>query len=480
MDTRPIQIFTASNDSKFCVFLDELLEKIDQPEYYLECETKHETALNKIIANQHDIYIIDDSINHGKALDIIFDAISLGNRKPILLLTDEYDVEQDRIAMQAGVSDVIVKKQLDENLLERVLRYTLERNNIYNALVSKERQFKSLFEQSIDPIYLVDMKGKFVDANNSFLELLQIHKNKLKNLTLPDIFRDKSVGANVVEQIRNREKINSLEAEFINSNNSKIIGIFTASPLKNHEGKITGYQGIIHDITARKRAEKQLKTTEKITMTGRLARAMGHEVRNPLTNISLSREQLQELYEDDEEAMIYLEIIERNTQRIDELITNLLKSSKPFEIKPSKTNFSRLIDQTLDQAKDRIHLLDITLSKSYNHDFQEINVDSEKISMALLNIINNALEVIEEKSGKINISTMGLNGDAIIQIEDNGPGIKKEYLDKLFDPFFSAKENGTGLGLTTVQNIVTAHGGSVEVESEVGKGTKFIVTLHNS
>jgi len=229
----------------------------------------------------------------------------------------------------------------------------------------------------------------------------------------------------------------------------------------------------ISDITKRKTALEGLVRAEKLAVTGRLARTIAHEVRNPLTNINLSIEHLQESSAKENE--MYLDIITRNSERINQLITELLNSSKPAELKLTQYSVNTLVDETLELAMDRIRLKEISLEKNYRADDCKINIDAEKIKTALLNLIINAVEAMEDGKGVLKISTATASQNCQIEIKDNGSGIDPDNLKKLFEPFFSRKSQGMGLGLTATQNIILSHKGTIDVESEVGKGTKFIL-----
>jgi signal transduction histidine kinase len=234
--------------------------------------------------------------------------------------------------------------------------------------------------------------------------------------------------------------------------------------------------GVVHDITRRRKTERDLVVAEKLAMTGRVARMLAHEIRNPLTNINLTLEQLE--YEaQNPEFETYFGMIKRNTRRISDLINELLLSSRPAEVAKSKHNVKKLIDETLALAMDRVTLKNVKVITTVSDDICEINVDDAKIRTALLNIIINAVEAVSEKDGIIKISAIKEDELCLICIEDNGHGIPQDNLRKLFEPYFTVKNGGMGLGLATAHNIVQSHGGTVQVESELGKGTKFLIRL---
>jgi len=234
----------------------------------------------------------------------------------------------------------------------------------------------------------------------------------------------------------------------------------------------------VNDISKRKNALKELMDAEKLAVTGRVSRTIAHEVRNPLTNIDLSLQQLkEELKADSDAASPYLDIINRNSMRINQLITELLNSSKPTQIEVKECNVNDVLDDTLQLAIDRIHLKKIKLVKEYSSNIPPVMLDAEKIKTAFINLIINAVEAMEEEKGMLTIRTKNSANRCVIEVEDNGSGISKENLENLFVPFFSKKSKGMGLGLTAAQNIIISHKGTIDVDSTVGKGTKFTVTF---
>jgi len=233
----------------------------------------------------------------------------------------------------------------------------------------------------------------------------------------------------------------------------------------------------IKDLSLANTELVQLKSLEKFTSTGRIARTIAHEVRNPLTNIGLASEQLKETTPQNEETELYLNMIKRNSDRINVLVSELLNSTKFAELSPVKISANDLLDNALALAKDRMQLQDLTVQKKYTPDICNIAVDVEKIKIAFLNIIVNAIEAMEPGKGVLTLETKTENGKCVVVIGDNGSGMDAETLSKLFEPYFTSKEKGNGLGLTNTQNIILNHRGTIKVESEVGKGTSFIITL---
>ncbi|HTI90581.1 MAG TPA: ATP-binding protein [Puia sp.] len=234
----------------------------------------------------------------------------------------------------------------------------------------------------------------------------------------------------------------------------------------------------IGELDAANKELIRMRSIEKFAATGRIARTIAHEVRNPLTNINLAVEQLQsELNGNANSADIMLEMIARNSARINLLITDLLNSTKFTELVYRRISVNQLLDETLELAKDRITLKNITVTKNYMNGICDVLVDPERIKIAFLNIIVNAIEAMEPGSGILQLKTFTKDDKCVISITDNGPGIDEESLSKVFEPYFTSKTRGTGLGLTNTQNIILNHNGHIGLESKKGIGTTFSIQL---
>jgi signal transduction histidine kinase len=222
---------------------------------------------------------------------------------------------------------------------------------------------------------------------------------------------------------------------------------------------------------------KELRSIEKFAATGRVARTIAHEVRNPLTNISLAAEQLHDKSLSEEESTVLLEMINRNAIRINLLVSDLLNATRFVQLNTHKTEVASLLDDTIALARDRMELHRVKLVKDYSNDPLTVSVDAEKVRIAILNIILNAIEAVEEGKGVITVRSRKEDGKCVVEISDNGRGMNEETMQSLFEPFFTSKPDGNGLGLTNSQNIILSHRGNILVTSEPGKGTTFKVVL---
>jgi signal transduction histidine kinase len=200
-------------------------------------------------------------------------------------------------------------------------------------------------------------------------------------------------------------------------------------------------------------------------------------VRNPLNNITLSAEQLQQDGLVNEAGDLYLNIIQRNAMRISGLINELLNTSKPSEVVPEERILQSILDDVVAASIDRITLKKIKLDVQYPNEPVQIMADAEKLKLALLNIVINAIEAMEEGSGRLVISLQVLRQTAMLRIADNGCGISEENISRLFEPYFTQKRNGMGLGLAFTLNILQAHKATIDVSSGEQMGTTFTINF---
>jgi PAS domain S-box-containing protein len=407
-------------------------------------------------------------------MDLLKDAIAQGCEAPIILLTGKGTQEIDVKAMESGAYDYLIKSELNTEKLERCIRYSLERASSIQALKANERRYRSIFEKSKDVVFITNTEFKISEINYAATELLDYELDELVGKDLFSIFKNKSDKNYLLDILHQIGEFYDYEADLVSKNNELKSCIISASIEINNTGE-KYIQGIIHDNTSRKKAEKTALQAEKLAATGRLVRTLAHEVRNPLNNINLSIEQLlQQAAEDD--SKLYLEIVQRNGKRIGDLITELLNSSRlSSQVHLNKLSLKEVMDASISAAIDRMTLKKIELQVSYPEDNCFALLDTEKIQMAFLNIIINAIEAMEEEKGKLTISISTTEEEHVVEITDNGSGINEENLSKLFEPYFTSKRNGMGLGLASTLNIIQSHGAHIDVHSELGVGTSFII-----
>jgi PAS domain S-box-containing protein len=474
----PLAILLVDDDEDDYLLTTDYLRDIRGQQFEVTWASTYEEGLVYLSERHFDLCFFDYLLGARTGLDLLRIAQDLRVRTPIILLTGKDDTKLDAQALRMGVADYLVKGEMDAEKLERSIRYALERTVALRALRDSEEKYRGVFEVSMDIICLLDATGRLTDTNEAATLLLGFEKGDFLQKRITDLFVkevDKVVFFNKMEQ---RSNVREFEVEMLTAQGKILtcIAACTCLPLPGRPGEIF-FLAIFHDITRRKKAEKNLQIAEKLATNGRFVRMLGHEIRNPLTNIDLSASQLRA------EGIApkladYLDIIERNSKRIGDLLTDLLQLSNPGELESQPCSPHELLDTALGMAADRIALKKISVYRNYNTPSVLIQADPQKLKIALLNIIINAVEIVEPDSGVLHLSTEPEGDDLVaLNIRDNGPGIEPEHLQHIFEPYFSQKNNGLGLGLASTLNIVQMHGGRVEVTTAPHEGATFRVLL---
>lgn len=470
-----VRILIIDDDHDDFLIISDYLRSIDPHRFEINWCYQYQEAVQEIARQAHNVYFVDYRLGAKTGLDLLRDAEALKCEEPIILLTGYGNPEVDKEAMRIGATDYLVKSELTSEKLERCIRYSLERSAAIKALRANEEKYRNIFERSKDAVFVTDTELRFKDVNLATQQLLEIDSQTLLEKSLYDLIEDEAIRAKIREGLASAGEVVDLELVLTDESQEKKYFVLTASTQEGTNGDAY-VQGILHDITNLKKAERATLYAEKLAAAGRLVRTLAHEVRNPLNNVQMAIEQLDSSHvpEDDK---IFLEIIQRNAKRIDNLIGELLDSYRPYEKTFRVTNLRNVLEDTLQLALDRVRLKGIKISAKYPSEPCIIQADEEKLKIAFLNIVVNATEAIPNGNGEVDIVLSEKPEHYIVEITDNGTGIPPEILAKLFEPYFTSKRNGMGLGLASTLNIVQAHGGTIDVESEVNNGSKFIVSV---
>lgn len=476
MNSPSIRILIIDDDEDDFFITSEYLRQIDEYQLTIDWCYKFSDAVDIVKERNYDLYFVDYRLGAKTGLDFLKEAVRFGCEEPIVLLTGKGNKEIDIEAMQTGATDYLIKTDLNVDKLERCIRYSLERTTYLKALRANERKYRSIFELSKDAVFIANKSLVFIDSNAATSDLLGYKNDELKNLSVYEVITE-AVDKKLLETLLDEEgEVSDLEIELLTKNGEKKICIFSLTAPMDTTGHIY-YQGLLHDITNIRKAEKANLMAEKLGATGRLVRTLAHEVRNPLNNINMSVEQLVSEPETEDSTM-YLDIIQRNSKRIGDLITELLDSSRPSEFVFERSTVQTVMDDSIADALDRITLQRINMKVRYADEPCYILANKEKLKIAFLNIIINAVEAMPVNGkGQLEIEIESAGGMHVVRVHDNGCGIPEENVSRLFEPYFTSKRNGMGLGLAATLNILQSHKAQVDVSSIINKGTKFTISF---
>lgn len=438
-----------------------------------QCEVKwiyrYDEAVKEICSNVYTMCFLDYRLGAKNGIDLIKEIHSRNCNAPIILLTGKGNYEIDIEATKAGAFDYLIKSELDEDKLERTIRYSLERLRNMQKLKDSERKYRSIFEKSKDIVFIANLDMSIVTINYAVTDILEIPVEESIGKKLTEFFNSESQVNAFMSILEKDGEIENYEVEMLSTN--KIIKTCLITVSIEIDSENNNYiQGFIHDITSLIKEKMASLQAEKLAATGRFIRTLAHEVRNPLNNIKLSIENLLQQFKNEDEKLFF-DIIERNAKRINDLITELLQSSRMVDMNLQRISLLVILKKVIDDIQDRVILRKIKLNFNYaNNDFL-IKADVLKLKMAFLNILVNAIEAVLDETGIIEINVECKNDQIIVLISDNGCGMSPETKERLFEPYFTSKRNGLGLGLATSLTILNAHNAEIEVHSQINVGS---------
>jgi PAS domain S-box-containing protein len=484
-------------------------------------------------AHTPDIAVVDLHLPDGNAVHVLTSSPEAG-LFPILIMTGYGDERVAVEAMKAGAIDYVEKSSGAFAAIPHTVERSLREWNLLQARKRAEetlRREKENFQHSLDDsplgVRIVTADGDTLYANRAILEMYHYESlEELRNTPVKKRYTPESyVEFQKRKEIRLSGDFGPSEYEIgIVRNNGEVRHLFVfrkeilwngkkqfqalyrdvteekkrGEVIKQFEATIKGQKMLLDqqsssveeliDRLTRSRADleasyevlkankDELVRSEKLAFTGRMAAGIAHEIRNPLTNIILSLRQLKKGDKIKPEGLNYAEIMERNSSRIEYLITELLNCARPIKLNLQPWDIHRIIEDVLNALKIRLRTQRIKVIKNRTSHPSILLADKEYLGRVFLNIFGNAIEAMPH-GGALSIDTKIEKGRFLIKIQDNGIGIPEKNLIGIFDPFFSTKKGGVGLGLSTCQNIVISHRGTIEVESAWRKGSAFTISL---
>ncbi|MEK6577040.1 MAG: ATP-binding protein [Nitrospirota bacterium] len=353
-------------------------------------------------------------------------------------------------------------------------------------LISKETDLTSLqaFNENIlqsisSGLLTSDLQGRITSFNRAAGEITGFRFEEVHGKRVKEILGWKTAVSPAVNSSKSNTPSRRFDIETSRKDGSRLILGFTISPFKDKNGEDKGSIWVFQDLTRTKEMEEEMSRRERLATIGELAAGIAHEIRNPLASISGSMQVLNRDLDMKDEDRRLMEVALKETERLNSIVTEFLIFARPIQLNPKPCNIIELLTETISLAKKSSHYRDdIEILTDFHDENMYIIIDQDKIKQVFWNLLINAFQAMPG-GGRFSIETRGRASSEGIEIvfEDNGEGIKKEDLGKIFNPFFTTKCSGSGLGLAVVQKIVKEHNGNIGVKSTVGMGSLFTVSL---
>ncbi len=384
--------------------------------------------------------------------------------------------------IMAGNYNISIESTSKDEVGYLAQRFSLMSHELGRTTVSKD-YLNNIINNILDPIFVINLDGLITLHNKAAETLLGQTTDTLHNHSINSLFQEeKEPILTLIVAEASKGTFRNVEMS-LKAKNGDISVL--ASAVEHHDGmgQATGYIVVVRDITDRKKLEKQIFQSEKMSAIGQLAAGIAHEINNPLGIILGFAQSIKADVPGDSPLATGLNFIEKETLRCKELVQNLLVFSRSSQLdRKENVNIHDTVEEALTLITAQSRVKNIELIKDLKDTLSPIIANKNQIQQVIINLCNNAMDAMTDK-GTLTVRTNVVQDKGTpwitIDVSDTGTGIPPNIQSKIFDPFFTTKETGkgTGLGLSLVFEIVQKHQGKIELKSEMGKGTTFTVFL---
>jgi len=376
---------------------------------------------------------------------------------------------------------------LMHNFVKRALE-KLEQLDIIQIeqLIKREDSYITILEQVLDNlaqgIILLDNRKRLVYINK-VAKLLPpiIRKKSYEGDSIYSIIEDKNVIAYIqaeLTKIGYNEEENEFNYQWGEEIRTILLNVIKLTDDKEVDDN--GFLLVFKDITIQKRNETRLRRSENLASMTTMAAGVAHEIKNPLAAMSIHLQLLNKAFEKKQtltidDASRYINVLSEEIERLNSIVVDFLFAVRPMDTKLKLTSVSRAINEICNFIEPELKENHVKLIRDIKST-PKVELDTNLFRQALLNIIKNAMNAIDKK-GTINICVKLRGDEVVIVVKDSGKGMDQNTVNKIFEPYFTTKASGTGLGLTVVYKVIKEHKGDIRVKSELDKGSEFTITL---
>ena len=279
----------------------------------------------------------------------------------------------------------------------------------------------------------------------------------------------------------NRDEMTDRDVRLVGADNVHYSLHLSSLPVFNQDSKFMGRVLLMYDLSELKRLEKEIQRHDRLVALGKMAAGVAHEVRNPLSSIKGFATLLGSKFKDGSQEHEAADLLVHEAERLNRSITELLNYARPTTLKKEQINLGDLVASSLKLISSDAQALGVKISLETDSDIPNVGADRDRINQVLLNLYLNGLQAMEnssrEKELKVSVHLDDAIGVIRIEIQDNGIGIPQESIEKVLDPYFTTKPEGTGLGLALAYKIIDEHNGTIRFKSIEGQGTTVSFTI---
>jgi two-component system, sporulation sensor kinase E len=345
-------------------------------------------------------------------------------------------------------------------------------------LISIQDYTQSILRSVTSGVLTVGPDASIATVNPAAERILGVSEEEIVARAMATLFReDGGLTGDVRKVLDGRIPRTMRDVTFITSASKTVHAQASVSRMRDIGGRKLGAVVTIEDVSDIKALTDQLIRADRLAALGELTAGVAHEVRNPLGIIRASVQLMEDAECSRERVHEAAEVIKHEIDRLDRVIKALLDFGRPAQPTMRPVDVRQVLDEVVLFSRTFASRGKVEILEDYAPDTPDVMADPEQLKQIFVNLISNAVQAMSEAGGRLEVSTGAEEGFVFVRFVDDGPGIPSEVLGKIFDPFVSTRDDGTGLGLTIVHRIVDDHDGHIEVASEPDAGTAFTVWL---
>jgi len=344
----------------------------------------------------------------------------------------------------------------------------------YEELRQISSRLESVIESMTDGLLVVGMDGRIERCNSSARAMLRTVCRSIERASLAEVVALEDIPELLVSVLQGGAPVLNRSWNVIEPDGSGHVFLVSLAPVSAPDRSVFGALCNLRDVTEIRRLEKGLHSHERLAALGEMAASVAHEIRNPLGTIEGFARLLRRDLAGMPDHLRLAERIVEGAQNLNYVITNLLTYARPMRLQIADVPVVRVLDACRETLRDKASRAGVRLSVAHPPPDIRVRGDERQLVQALLNLGINAIEACEA-SQSVRIETVGGRSSVLLRVCDRGRGMDDNLLTKIFDPFFTCKEGGTGLGLSLTRKIIDAHGADISVSSTPGRGSVFTV-----
>ncbi|MBN1217766.1 MAG: response regulator [Anaerolineae bacterium] len=474
--------FSAENTTT----INELMEMAVVPANELQASRLPPEAIQQVLARAFPIWVLAD----GSLIDNIDGQANIvGALLPMVVKGEVVGVLTAEIGAEGRASPF---DQISLDLLSVLagqLAIIFENVQLFNQTKTLHAFNEDIIQNMTNGLIAIDQDCCITALNPAAAMMLECQPDKVLRRSLSKAIDNADQLFNVLRQTLTTGQAQTHQEITIPRKEGGLLAISVNTALlaasdEHGNEQPAGAVGVLEDLSERKALEAERRRLDRLAALGQMSAVVAHEIRNPVASIAAGVEYLASKMDKNSPEAGGAAMIQDEIQRVNRILEDILFVARPFQLSLSQENLSDIIESVLQRCQPHIQGSLVTVSTSFEPQLPSFKVDRQRLEQVFTNLIINATQAMRSsgqnaETRHLSVQTSLKTGaeEVVIIIADTGPGISAETRQKIFEPFFTTKARGTGLGLTVAHRVIEEHQGAIDIDSEEGRGTRFIITL---